>query len=70
MGDDPEDVGTQLDVDELLRRLHAGRLGERVRDYGEGRFCQAPGCATRLSIYNPQRHFALHEVQPVPRSRR
>jgi hypothetical protein len=70
MGSDPRGFGTKLDVNELLRLVHAGRLADRVADYGAGRLCEAPGCATRLSIYNPDRRCALHEVRPVTRCRR
>jgi hypothetical protein len=57
--------GTQLDVNGRLRRFHAGRLADRIKDYGAGRLCEVPGCATRLSIYNPERRCALHEAPPV-----
>ena len=69
-GEDAGGSGTQLDVNGRLRRFHAGRLAERVKDYGGGRLCEVPGCATRLSIYNPERRCALHEDQPATRSRR
>jgi hypothetical protein len=68
VGDDPKNVGAQFDVTGRLRRLHAGRLAERVKDYGSGRLCEVPGCSTRLSIYNPERRCALHEGEPVPRT--
>ena len=68
MGDDARESGTQLDVSGRLRRLHTGRLAERVKDYGDGRLCEAPGCSTRLSIYNPDRRCALHEAALVTRT--
>jgi hypothetical protein len=67
VGDDPKAVGAQLDVSGRLHRLRAGRVADRVKDYGVGRLCEAPGCSTRLSIYNPESRCALHEDSLVTR---
>lgn len=34
--------------------------------YGSGRRCAHPGCATRLSIYNPGVFCSIHDVEPDP----
>jgi len=39
-------------------RLVAQGVPSRI--YAAGRVCAAPGCATRLSIYNPLAYCALH----------
>ena len=38
-------------------------LGKPARTYASGRVCAAPGCSTRLSIYNPLGYCALHRSQ-------
>jgi hypothetical protein len=38
-------------------------LGKPARTYASGRVCAAPGCSTRLSIYNPLPYCALHRSQ-------
>ena len=58
------------EFDALLRQLDLGRAAERVADYGRGRVCEHPSCATRLSIYNPESRCALHESKGPPRARR
>lgn len=35
------------------------------RTFASGRVCTAPGCSTRLSIYNRTAHCAVHE-EPRP----
>jgi hypothetical protein len=35
-------------------------LGVPSRIYTAGRVCAAPGCGTRLSIYNPLAYCSLH----------
>ena len=48
-----------------------GRRSDRIKSYGSGRVCEARGCNTVLSAYNPA-HFCFahdHEGMPPPRSR-
>jgi len=35
-------------------------VGMPSRVYAAGRVCAAPGCVTRLSIYNPLAYCSLH----------
>jgi len=48
----------------------AGRSSERIPAFGRGRVCEAPGCGTRLSIYNPALYCSLHEAARLLRPRR
>ena len=57
------------DLEFQLRRVRRGRAADRVSEYGSDRICDHPGCATRLSIYNPDSRCAIHEAVPS-RSRR
>jgi hypothetical protein len=41
-------------------RLVAQGMPSRI--YTAGRVCAAPGCATRLSIYNPLSYCSLHSA--------
>lgn len=42
--------------------------GSIVASYSSKRTCSAPGCSTRLSIYNATEHCSLHDgLSPRPR---
>ena len=43
---------------------------ERPTTFPRGRVCAEPECTTVLSVYNPERHCALHTIRDAPRSRR
>ncbi len=54
-----------------LRLQAAGTRAQRVRTFPAGRVCDAPGCATLLSAYNPGSRCALHgQSGPRPYQRR
>ena len=43
----------------------SGKISDRIFAYGRGRICEAPGCATLLSTYNPGLYCSLHDsVRP------
>ena len=48
----------------------SGKTSDRIPAYGRGRICEAPGCGTLLSTYNPALYCSLHESVGVlqPRS--
>ena len=47
-----------------------GKIRDKIPAYGRGRICEAPGCGTLLSTYNPALYCSLHEsggmLQPRP----
>jgi hypothetical protein len=47
----------------LQRPRPSGKISDRVPAYGPGRICAAPGCGTRLSIYNDSVHCSLHDIK-------
>jgi hypothetical protein len=46
-----------------------GKISDRIPAYGRGRVCEAPGCGTLLSTYNPAHYCSLHAAIGVPRPR-
>jgi hypothetical protein len=55
----------------LQRRRVSGKIKDRVHVYGAGRTCAAPGCGTRLSVYNASLRCSLHDARegtPTPRT--
>ena len=46
-----------------------GRPSDRIPAYGSGRVCEAPGCGTVLSNYNPAPYCSLHVALGKPRPR-
>jgi len=50
--------------DQHLQGSHPGHLPPPSKTHERDRVCEAPGCHTKLSIYNPARHCWQHaEVQ-------
>ena len=47
-----------------------GRSSDRIRSYGRGRVCEAWGCTTILSAYNPAHYCFAHERTGTPERRR
>ena len=47
----------------------AGKISDRIPAYGRGRICEASGCDTLLSTYNPAVYCSLHDVPGAPRTR-
>jgi hypothetical protein len=47
----------------------AGRPGQQIPAFGSGRVCEAPGCSTVLSTYNPALYCSLHDDAAVSRRR-
>jgi hypothetical protein len=45
----------------------SGKNGDRIQTYERGRVCEAPGCDTVLSTYNPAVRCSLHAADAVPR---
>ena len=43
-----------------------GKVSELIPTYGRGRICEAPGCGTVLSDYNPGPCCSLHDALPAP----
>jgi hypothetical protein len=37
-----------------------GKLSDRIKSYGSGRICEARGCTTILSAYNPAHLCSAH----------
>jgi hypothetical protein len=37
-----------------------GRSSDRIKSYGSGRVCEARGCTTILSAYNPEHLCSTH----------
>jgi hypothetical protein len=52
-----------LDIDNVGGEP-VGRSRGRVLHFPAGRVCQAPGCRTRLSIYNSRSRCAVHDFDP------
>jgi hypothetical protein len=38
-----------------------GKISDRIKSYGRGRVCEAWGCATILSTYNPAHLCSAHQ---------
>ncbi len=38
-----------------------GKIGDRIPAYGRGRICEAWGCHTVLSTYNPAPYCSVHD---------
>ena len=38
-----------------------GKLSDRIKSYGSGRICEARGCTTILSAYNPAEFCSTHK---------
>ena len=38
-----------------------GKLSDRIKSYGTGRICDAWGCTTILSAYNPAQFCSAHD---------
>jgi len=49
-----------------FRSSGTGRSSERIPTFGRGRVCEAPGCATLLSSYNPAHYCSLHSTVGAP----
>ena len=43
-----------------------GKVSDRIPTYGRGRVCEAPGCGTLLSSYNPALRCSLHAAVAAP----
>jgi hypothetical protein len=43
-----------------------GKVSDRIPTYGRGRVCEAPGCGTLLSSYNPALRCSLHAAVVAP----
>jgi len=48
----------------------AGKISDRVPAFGRGRICEASGCDTVLSTYNPALYCSLHDAAGIARARR
>jgi hypothetical protein len=46
-----------------------GRISDRIPAYGSGRICEASGCGTLLSTYNPGNYCSVHDAAKIRRSR-
>ncbi len=46
-----------------------GKISDRILAYGRGRICEAPGCDTVLSTYNPALYCSLHDPVGMLRPR-
>ena len=38
-----------------------GKISDRIKSYGRGRVCEARGCTTILSAYNPAEFCSTHK---------
>ena len=38
-----------------------GKISDRIKSYGRGRICEAWGCTTILSTYNPAHFCSSHD---------
>lgn len=38
-----------------------GKVSDRIKAYGRGRICEAGGCTTILSTYNPAQFCSTHD---------
>ena len=47
----------------------AGKISDRISAYGHGRVCEASGCDTVLSTYNPAHYCSLHDADGKTRLR-
>jgi len=47
-----------------------GKISDRIKAYGRGRICEAWGCTTILSTYNPAHFCSVHDRVGERRSRR
>ncbi len=52
-----------------MKATRPGHLPPPSPDHGQGRVCAVPGCATRLSRYNPKRNCWLHTEITFPNYR-
>ena len=52
-----------------FRSPSVGKISDRIPAYGRGRVCEASGCDTLLSTYNPAAYCSLHDVPSAPRTR-
>jgi hypothetical protein len=43
-----------------MQGSHPGHLPPPSKTHGTGRVCEASGCETRLSVYNPKRRCWQH----------
>jgi hypothetical protein len=52
--------------DQHMQGSHPGNLPAPSKTHGTGRTCEAPGCETKLSMYNPAHHCWQHTEISFP----
>lgn len=55
--------------EEHMQGSHPGHLPPPSKVHATGRVCEADGCETQLSIYNPARHCWQHTELSFPNYR-